>query len=244
MISCGCASNRNTLCNDSANLPCSDPRNPTTRSFWTAPRCWAFLICSTAIDLQVSSARQATAMRSLVVPSTAPSVRPLSARPHTAPAVSQRGSRQVARANPLENVINSLTVALKNSPLNEGKKALAKAQAGQYDEAAVRSKINGLIADNAVGMLVQLNLMQNAAACHLQPGDMRCSWTTRQQHPTQSAISYSVLTGCTGHGMPCCIVHAQPAGPRWQHCYFPSHAVGRGHGQLRTPLCHHTTPDA
>jgi hypothetical protein len=41
-------------------------------------------------------------------------------------------------------------VALKNSPLNAGKKALAKAQAGEYDAAATRAKIQGLIADNKV----------------------------------------------------------------------------------------------
>lgn len=41
-------------------------------------------------------------------------------------------------------------VALKNSPLNAGKKALAKAQAGEYDAAATRSKIEGYIRDNKV----------------------------------------------------------------------------------------------
>jgi hypothetical protein len=41
-------------------------------------------------------------------------------------------TQQIARAqgsnNPVEGAINWLTVALKNSPINEGKKALAKAQ--------------------------------------------------------------------------------------------------------------------
>jgi hypothetical protein len=41
-------------------------------------------------------------------------------------------------------------VALKNSPLNAGKKALAKAQAGEYDAAATRAKIEGYIRDNKV----------------------------------------------------------------------------------------------
>lgn len=41
-------------------------------------------------------------------------------------------------------------VALKNSPLNAGKKALAKAQAGDYDAAATRAKIEKYIKDNKV----------------------------------------------------------------------------------------------
>eukprot|EP00879_Flechtneria_rotunda_P001282 GHRR01001431.1.p1 GENE.GHRR01001431.1~~GHRR01001431.1.p1 ORF type:complete len:186 (+),score=56.03 GHRR01001431.1:96-653(+) len=53
-------------------------------------------------------------------------------------------------ANPFESAINILTVALKNSPINEGKKALAKAQAGDYDNAAVRAKVEQYINDNKV----------------------------------------------------------------------------------------------
>lgn len=56
----------------------------------------------------------------------------------------------VVKANPLEDAINTLTVALKNSPLNAGKKALAKAQAGDYDAAATRAKIEQYIKDNKV----------------------------------------------------------------------------------------------
>lgn len=41
-------------------------------------------------------------------------------------------------------------VALKNSPINAGKKALAKAQAGEYDAAATRAKIEQYIKDNKV----------------------------------------------------------------------------------------------
>jgi hypothetical protein len=54
------------------------------------------------------------------------------------PAVSRLTKRQTTRtqqivraqgsSNPVEGAINWLTVALKNSPINEGKKALAKAQ--------------------------------------------------------------------------------------------------------------------
>jgi glutaredoxin 3 len=49
-----------------------------------------------------------------------------------------------------EAFVNAITVAVKNSPLNAGKLALAKAQAGQYDEAAVKAKIQNLIKDNPV----------------------------------------------------------------------------------------------
>jgi len=42
---------------------------------------------------------------------------------------------------------------LTNSPLNEGKKALVKSLAGEYDQEAVRAKLNGLIADKPVLML-------------------------------------------------------------------------------------------
>jgi glutaredoxin 3 len=61
-----------------------------------------------------------------------------------------RARSVVTRANPLEDAINSLTVALKNSPINQGKKALAKAQAGSYDAQATRAKIENLITDNKV----------------------------------------------------------------------------------------------
>lgn len=58
---------------------------------------------------------------------------------------------QPARAFP-EDLINNISVAIKNSPLNEGKKALAIAQAGQYDEAAVRAKVEGLISASKVAV--------------------------------------------------------------------------------------------
>ena len=50
----------------------------------------------------------------------------------------------------VEGLINNLTVAIQSSPLAEGKKALAVAQAGSYDEAAVRAQMEGYISDNAV----------------------------------------------------------------------------------------------
>lgn len=42
---------------------------------------------------------------------------------------------------------------LTNSPLNEGKKALVKSLAGEYDEVAVREKLNDLIEKEPVLML-------------------------------------------------------------------------------------------
>jgi hypothetical protein len=75
------------------------------------------------------------------------------------------------RANFLEDAINSLTVALKNSPVNEGKKALAKAQAGQYDEAATRAKVEQYIADNPVSHIAQGRL------CFLKQLDMATTAT-------------------------------------------------------------------
>ena len=39
---------------------------------------------------------------------------------------------------------------LTNSPLNEGKKALVKSLAGDYDVEATRAKLNGLVANEPV----------------------------------------------------------------------------------------------
>jgi glutaredoxin 3 len=50
----------------------------------------------------------------------------------------------------LNDVINDLTIAIQNSPLAKGKAALAKLQAGQFDEIATGSKIDELIAGNPV----------------------------------------------------------------------------------------------
>lgn len=55
-----------------------------------------------------------------------------------------------ATSNPLETVINGITVLLKNSPLNAGKKALAIAQAGDYDVQGTKAKLDQLIAENPV----------------------------------------------------------------------------------------------
>ncbi|KAL4439897.1 hypothetical protein ABPG75_002898 [Micractinium tetrahymenae] len=66
------------------------------------------------------------------------------------PAVRARGRASVVvRAGLGEDLINKLTVAIKQSPLNAGKVALAVAQAGDYDQAATKAKVDQLIADNA-----------------------------------------------------------------------------------------------
>lgn len=49
-----------------------------------------------------------------------------------------------------ENVINGLTVAIQSSPMAEGKKRMAIAQAGQYDEQAVKARMERYIAENTV----------------------------------------------------------------------------------------------
>jgi glutaredoxin 3 len=50
----------------------------------------------------------------------------------------------------LNDVINNISVAIQNSPMAKGKAALAKLQAGQFDEEATGKKIDQLIASNAV----------------------------------------------------------------------------------------------
>lgn len=50
-------------------------------------------------------------------------------------------------------VADAIQNVLTNSPLNEGKKALVKSLAGNYDQAAIRAKLDTLIADKPVLML-------------------------------------------------------------------------------------------
>lgn len=75
--------------------------------------------------------------------------------PRTLPAVfgsrTPRGARRctAVRADFTE-MINKVTVAIQNSPLAQGKKALAKLQAGDYDVGAIRGKLETLITDNGV----------------------------------------------------------------------------------------------
>ena len=49
-----------------------------------------------------------------------------------------------------ENVINFVSVAVRQSPVNGVKQAIARAQAGNFDEAAVRGTVDGYIRDNKV----------------------------------------------------------------------------------------------
>jgi hypothetical protein len=52
----------------------------------------------------------------------------------------------------LSDLINTFTVAIQNSPLAAGKAALAKLQAGEYDEAKTQATLDRYIADNPVMM--------------------------------------------------------------------------------------------
>ena len=56
-----------------------------------------------------------------------------------------------AAASGFEGFINQLSVAMKNSPLNQGKKALAIAQAGDYNVEATKMLMEKYIAENDVG---------------------------------------------------------------------------------------------
>ncbi|GBF97393.1 hypothetical protein Rsub_09558 [Raphidocelis subcapitata] len=81
----------------------------------------------------------------------APARRAAAARsPTTTAPAPQR--RSIVAAGFLEEAINAVTIAVKESPLNKGKKALAKLQAGDYDEAAVRAKLEGILTGTPVVM--------------------------------------------------------------------------------------------
>ena len=53
-------------------------------------------------------------------------------------------------ANPFIQAINSFQVALQNSPVADFKSKLAKLQAGDYDEAAIKAQLEAYIAEPAV----------------------------------------------------------------------------------------------
>ena len=57
---------------------------------------------------------------------------------------------QVTRADGFQNLINQISEAVTNSPVNNLKKGIAKAQAGDYDEAAIRAKVESYLNDNPV----------------------------------------------------------------------------------------------
>lgn len=50
----------------------------------------------------------------------------------------------------MEKMINGLTVAIQSSPLAQGKVRLAIAQAGEYDEEAVKARMERYISENKV----------------------------------------------------------------------------------------------
>ena len=52
--------------------------------------------------------------------------------------------------SPVIKAINALQEAIQNSPAAQFKKGLAKMQAGDYDEAAVKAKLEAYIAEPAV----------------------------------------------------------------------------------------------
>lgn len=57
----------------------------------------------------------------------------------------------VTAGSPSEGMINSLSVAVTNfKPLNDGKKWLAKMQAGDYSEAEISARLDKYIQDNPV----------------------------------------------------------------------------------------------
>ena len=72
-------------------------------------------------------------------------------------------SLQMASGNDQENdptkvwyagIADAVQNVLTNSPLNEGKKALVKSLAGNYDQAAVRARLDGWIGDQEKPVLM------------------------------------------------------------------------------------------
>ena len=59
-------------------------------------------------------------------------------------------ARPLAVRAGLNDIINSVSVAIQNSPLSKGKAALAKLQAGDFDEKTVGAQVDALIAENPV----------------------------------------------------------------------------------------------
>lgn len=51
-------------------------------------------------------------------------------------------------------IANGIQNVLTNSPLKDGKKALVKSLAGDYDEVAVRARLDGLIESSQNGVLM------------------------------------------------------------------------------------------
>lgn len=58
------------------------------------------------------------------------------------------------RADTFNNMINQLSEVVTNSPVNNLKKGIAKVQAGAYDEAATRAKVDTYLSENAVSYIL------------------------------------------------------------------------------------------
>ena len=71
-------------------------------------------------------------------------------RPRRAAQVARRISASATEEGPIARAVNWLSVAVKNSPANNVKQAIAKAQAGDYDEAQVAARLQSYIEDNTV----------------------------------------------------------------------------------------------
>lgn len=62
-------------------------------------------------------------------------------------------SRLPARAGGADDLVDRLAQFVTSSPLNELKKAAARAQAGDYDAERVRARLDGLICDTDILLL-------------------------------------------------------------------------------------------
>ena len=71
-------------------------------------------------------------------------------RPRRAVQVARRISASATEEGPIARAVNWLSVAVKNSPANNVKQAIAKAQAGDYDEGQVAARLQSYIEDNTV----------------------------------------------------------------------------------------------
>lgn len=91
-------------------------------------------------------------------------------RPSVPTIVTSKQQRSVVvRANPLENVINTITVALKNSPLNEGELCsiwdlvvMRTAQCTRLHLVHVQWKVNGFVAAHTAGTALVHALICNS----------------------------------------------------------------------------------
>lgn len=61
-----------------------------------------------------------------------------------------RRQTHVVRADGFQNLINQISEVVSQSPVNNLKKGIAKFQAGDYDEAGIRAKVDSYLNDNAV----------------------------------------------------------------------------------------------